>query len=169
MTGAPKRSGSQKLRRAAQISKGALPVAPAQEADVVTGEAAAPTLVTDLTSEGVALRITHYRNADSDVIYVLADRLKILATDFAERVRAQRSWVTPFFLIVSLFAVQSTSTFRKTLGVSSDTLKVLYWVVIVGLVLWLMLSFANTARRRNAGVDAFVERCMHSDWRRPQE
>lgn len=99
-------------------------------------------------------------NLKQDVIATNADKLRIVLMEEKKNLKAQRDWITPFTLFISLGLALLTTEFKDSLGLSKYSWEAVFVLISLGTFLWLVIEVYRFIKVGNNGndIDKIIDR-----------
>lgn len=79
-------------------------------------------------------------NTYQELIFINADRLKLILIEHLENVKNRSAWQAPFGLVITIVLVFCSSDFKTAFGLSADTWRATFLLGGGACLAWLIIS-----------------------------
>lgn len=110
--------------------------------------------MTYLKSDKVQVSRVH-GDLSQEVICTTQDRLWKRLTQYIKRAEASRDWMAPGGVVLAISMTLVTCEFRHV-GLSADSWKAVFWIVLVAAFVWLVVTLLKLYRRMS--IEELIDR-----------
>lgn len=106
-----------------------------------------------------------YANTKSDLIEITDDKLRLILSDFIERIKKTHDWLIPFSILLTLIITFLTTEFSKDfLGISRSTWSTIFILIFIISVIWLIISTFNCIyKKRLNTLENLIDRIKNGE------
>ena len=97
-------------------------------------------LSVDLGDE-LSKNMTVHKNVNQEIIVTTSDKIKLVLIDIKDVLSAKREWWTPLGLLVSFTTTICTAEFKDVYGLTKDSWKAIFIILILLSSVWLIITF----------------------------
>ena len=90
-----------------------------------------------------------HSNLTQEVIKITYDKLKLILTQYINNVERRKEWLTPLSLLVTFLIVFSTTNFKDSLSIKSDTWEAFFLMASFLTFVWLIFTVVRAVKTKS--------------------